>query len=466
MSSTFADLVQRVETSNLELVKIRETIVEESIDSTTSILDQLSQGGGVYKRDMLQDTEEKLEGDNLQLQQLSFLESMTNYLQGIYNGIMSIDNREENAGLFDFMKIAGGVAVGDQLGGDDSGGKDRNYGGMLSGFLKRLLGLIGVGFVANELMRFLFDKSLTDLPKMISEWFDKKIDELMAFDFSSVDWGTFFNDAIDTGIKFIFGKGTIESALSTAGVLGSLGFLFFGPMGVLIGTVMGLILGSIDENDVISLKNTIVNGFKDTILAVWQMTFGDFGTEAAKVKVNSIDNNIMSKVAEGSIEKTSDGQYVLTERGKRDPGAKYMLEQYYNMQIDQGKDFAVLKQIQDQLKEKLAEAETERNAIEVLQTTYEEAKARGDGTYDFQLVTDPSSPFLHSGVANPAGILEMVERNREEFEELKDEIAALRAQEGKLMQSVVNSSDNSQTAVTNINAISQAAWEAPLRSQK
>jgi len=268
--STFAELIDRVDASNESLMRIRETIIDENIDSTISIVDAIESmnlnGGLRSDIESGSQYEERLEGMRDEIEQASILESILFYVQGLYNTVNDISQNQEEGELFEFAKpVIGGYVAGETANVGDGGG--RGFGGvkdLLGGFFKRLLGIAFAAFTGNELMRFFTDGKygLADVPKLLSDYIDKQFENLE--DQLTLDnLGSIISGGLDTAIRLLFGEGNIQSALTQAGVMGTLGYLFFGPLGLAVGAALGIVTGMISEDDVIHIKDNFVEYLGD-----------------------------------------------------------------------------------------------------------------------------------------------------------------------------------------------------------
>lgn len=362
--STFNELINKVEKSNHELVKIRDTIETESIDLGSSIIDAMRE---LYVADQLtsptstsiddlEGIEQGREDKKLRQDQITVLNKISDTIDKIYS--FMLDGAPDENPLDGMVPPVVPLPMG-RGGKAPRGGAPGGLLGQMRGFFSRVFTRLlkggVVALIANELLNFFgltTDDVVNYLATEIRKFEFPDLSELTLTDITEkVD--RFVIDSAD----FIFGKeGTLESALEKAGIGAAIGASLFGPKGAVVGAMVGAIAGWVTSEEFLELKDQFFGGLGDTISAFWQTIFGDFGNEAAKVNYNSLKNNLQSKVLEGSVVETSPGVFELTERGRtRDPEAKYLLDEYNKIGGSEGEASAVLNQVQERLRKEIEE---------------------------------------------------------------------------------------------------------------
>ena len=441
--STFEDLIARVDQTNSALVSIRETIIDESIDSTLSILDAIqSYSGGVSSSssDKLQQQEMQLEKDREDLEQLSFMESMVNYLAGIYQNTTKLV-QAQGPDLFDFATagvagyVGGEIADGDDKEKDGKSLKDR-----FSGFLKRLFQLVAAAFVSNELLRFFFDKGLADLPKLLSDYFTTKFDEMTRVDF---DIGKVLNDGLDTAFRLIFGEGTLESSLKQAGLMAGIGFLIAGPMGALILGVSGLVLGAINAEDVIDIKNDFIDA-----VANWSALSIELLNEGI---LEALSNTNFKQLAEDARAAAAGGT-LDTESALDDAAVLFgtFAEDAEETGNKVGDKVRVQVQALEEIQKKIV---TKQQAIKTYEQVYIQGGMEREQQAFQRFIADGNTANEWMGSAERGLYTNQLTQQRATLRDIQEELANLRAKEAAAITSIQNSTDASQNVKQSIQAV-------------
>lgn len=247
MNSTFQDLIDRVETTNLTLERVRDTIENEAIDLGSSLIDTMREifqpvtPMAMEREDgsnKLADEERYREDRRLVLDELGYLNNISMTVDSIYQ--LMLQNDKENLPNMPNILPLGGPRVGALGGGKEGRGRPgivSGVGDFFKGLLKRVIKGGIVLLITNELMNF-FGLTLDDVVK-------KGADLIRDFELPSLsNFGATIDEQINKIIDIGFSEqGGLEDGLKQSLQGAAIGYMIGGPYGGLIGAALGFVSG-------------------------------------------------------------------------------------------------------------------------------------------------------------------------------------------------------------------------------
>lgn len=318
--STFNELINKVEKSNHELVKIRDTIETESIDLGSSIIDAMRE---LYVADQLtsptstsiddlEGIEQGREDKKLRQDQITVLNKISDTIDKIYAFMLDGAPDDKNP-LDDLVPPVVPVPLG--RGGKPPRGGAPGVLGQMRGFFskvfKRLLKGGIVALIANEVLNF-FGLTTDDVFEFVAE----KIRNFEFPDLSEItltDVGEKLDSFVNNAADFIFGEeGTLESGLEKAATGAAIGTMIAGPFGGLVGAAIGFIAGYFTSDDAKGLYERTKTHFKqmvDDVISWFKGVFSFITGEkdlSTELEVGALENEF-EEAQKTQVDAAADG---------------------------------------------------------------------------------------------------------------------------------------------------------------